>query len=164
MLNIILKAWLRIMLETEAEHVGIHAFMYKQNQSLILIGFSRVWVLGKWNPDSYFKLFKIPEKRGIENKVKQPNLIHEVRVEMGCAHSRATQGKQPRALIPQSNTLAQDTHLDFHVKNTFNFNLVSVNVLLGFLTLQAKQIKLSQFNWVHKKVIPKGAEKGRIRT
>ena len=27
------------MLETEAEHVGIHAFMYKQNQSLILIGF-----------------------------------------------------------------------------------------------------------------------------
>ena len=59
------------MLETEAEHVGIHAFMYKQNQSLILIGFSRVWVLGKWNPDSYFKLFKIPEKRGIENKVKQ---------------------------------------------------------------------------------------------
>ena len=42
----------------------------------------------------------------------------------------------------QSNTLAQDTHLDFHVKNTFNFNLVSVNVLLGFLTLQAKQIKL----------------------
>lgn len=59
------------MLETEAEHVGIHAFMYKQNQSLILIGFSRVWVLGKWNPDSYFKLFKIPETRGIENKVKQ---------------------------------------------------------------------------------------------
>ena len=45
-------------------------------------------------------------------------------------------------IIPQSNTLAQDTHLDFHVKNTFNFNLVSVNVLLGFLTLQAKQIKL----------------------
>ena len=65
-----------------------------------------------------------------------------LRVEMGCAHSRATQGKQPRALIPQSNTLAQDTHLDFHVKNTFNFNLVSVNVLLGVLTLQAKQIKL----------------------